>query len=70
MGVFLHEARREADGLHEFGDLFEHLGRFAHLVHEQGLGEGGEYGHAGVEGCIGILKDHLHVTPDGEHVIG
>ena len=70
MRVFLHEARREADGTHEIGDACGDLAGRAGLVHEQGLGERGEDRHAGVERGVGILKNHLQVSADAGDFVG
>ena len=59
MRVFLHEARSEADDLHELGDASGHLVAGADLVNKHGLGERGKDCQARIERAVGILEDHL-----------
>ena len=66
VGIFPHEAGVEADPFHDFSHFADQTvsGVAETPTLAECLGEGRVDGHAGIEGGVGILKDHLEVeTP-------
>jgi len=68
MRVFLHEARREADELHEFSHARRDFGPRADVVHQEGLSERGIHRHPRVERGERVLKNHLRFARMGGHL--
>ena len=65
--VGAHRGRPEADSLEQGGGPFLALGRRAFLVDDHRLAHDLAGRHARVQRGVGILVDHLHAPPVGQH---
>jgi hypothetical protein len=64
------ETRIQAHQIHQLPDAQAHIPIPGETQSTNRFGYDGAYPHAGIEGGIGILKDHLHVPAEGAHVVG
>src|SRR5215510_6316158 len=57
----------EPNKLQQFGDAIGNLGLWQDPMDADRLGNDLTHGHAGIEGGVGILEDHLHLLAHRDH---
>ena len=67
MGIAVDVLRKKADNLHELSDPFLVLPSRQRPVAGQGLADDMARSLARVQGRIRVLKDDLHILPEGPH---
>ncbi len=68
--IGVHRLGPEAGAFEQRGDALAALGRRADVVHDQRLAHDLARRHARVQRGVGILVDHLHAPPVGQHGLG